>query len=577
MTKDVPAGWALARVDDVLLGVEAGKSEQTLERRPTDDEVGVVKVSAVTWGEFDASEAKAIAPSGFDPTRSIRRGDLLFSRANTAELAGAVVVAREDHPRLMLSDKILRLRLGEGMVPRFVMFALRTESARAHLEGSATGTSTSMRNITQENLRATPLLIPPAHEQRRIVDKLDAVFERTRAARARLESIPAMLDQLRQSILAAAFRGDLTKDWREAHPDVAPVSVPQEPKGGRHRGRRVDHVATMPGLCGLSINDPDTPTPRGWSWVKLDAVARLESGHTPSRRHPEYWDGGIHWLGILDARDHHGSAVSSTAQTISTAGLENSSARLLPAGTVCLVRTSFSLGYVVVLAKEMATSQDFADWVCSDALLPRFLMYALLAEGAAGLRRFAKGSHHPTIYYPELQALHVKLPPVDEQRVIVDKLDRAMSSVAALQERAAFTLAQSKEFESAALAQAFRGELVHQDPNDEPASVLLERIRAQRAAEVPAKRTRGRPKAAPAAKQNGSSDRNGHDALSPAGEPLDLVVAVLVTRGRASSADVQDATGLDAAAIRPVLKSLERLGKVAVEGKARGTAYRWLG
>ncbi len=65
--------------------------------------------------------------------------------------------------------------------------------------------------------------------------------------------------------------------------------------------------------------------------------------------------------------------------------------------------------------------------------------------------------------------------------------------------------------------------------------------------------------------------------MAATGEPVDLVVAAHLVRGRATSADVQDATGLDAADIRPVLKGLERLGKVAVEGKARGTAYRWLG
>src|SRR5581483_214248 len=109
------------------------------------------------------------------------------------------------------------------------------------------------------------------------------------------------------------------------------------------------------------------------------AVARLESGHTPSRGHSEYWDGGIPWIGIRDARRHHGLTIHETEQTVSELGLANSAARLLPAGTVCLSRTA-SVGYVTIMGTQMATSQDFVNWVCSEQLLPAYLKYLLICE-----------------------------------------------------------------------------------------------------------------------------------------------------------------------------------------------------
>lgn len=174
---------------------------------------------------------------------------------------------------------------------------------------------------------------------------------------------------------------------------------------------------------------PDGPAPPHWRWVALTDIARLESGHTPSRRHPEWWGGDIPWLSIRDARDHHGRRIDHTAEHTNKLGLENSSARLLPADTVCLSRTA-SVGYVVVTGRPMATSQDFVNWICSDQLLPQFLQYLLVAEGE-DLLRFASGSVHQTIYFPEVKAFHVCLPSVKEQRRIVALLDEAFDAIAA--------------------------------------------------------------------------------------------------------------------------------------------------
>ena len=177
-------------------------------------------------------------------------------------------------------------------------------------------------------------------------------------------------------------------------------------------------------------------------------------------------------------------------QTISKEGLANSSARLLPAGTVCLSRTA-SVGYVTMMGRSMATSQDFATWTCTEALEPEYLMYALMAEGD-DIRKFGMGSTHTTIYFPEIRALHIALPPIEEQREIVKRLKAGLARADRLEAEAARACALLDRLEAAILAKAFRGELVPQDPNDEPASVLLDRIRAERAAAPKPKRGRAR-------------------------------------------------------------------------------------
>jgi type I restriction enzyme S subunit len=168
---------------------------------------------------------------------------------------------------------------------------------------------------------------------------------------------------------------------------------------------------------------PNVAPPPGWKWVALTDIARLESGHTPSRQHSEYWGGDIPWIGIRDAKAHHGQTINETIQTT-----KNSSARILPKGTVCLSRTA-SVGYVITMGRPMATSQDFANWICSDQIDHRFLVYLFLAEQGS-LLRFASGAIHQTIYYPELKALHVCIPQLPEQQRIVGILDEAFAGLA---------------------------------------------------------------------------------------------------------------------------------------------------
>ena len=218
------------------------------------------------------------------------------------------------------------------------------------------------------------------------------------------------------------------------------------PQGTGRTGGRAATTGVIAGQYALSVGRPPTDPPEGWAWTLLTDVAALESGHTPSRRHEEYWGGSICWIGIRDATENHGQTIWQTVQTVTELGLANSSARLLPANTVCLSRTA-SVGYVVVMGTPMATSQDFVNWVCGPKLDHRFLKSVLLAERSS-YRMFSHGTTHQTIYFPEVKAFHVCLPPLPEQRAIAhvlgaidDKIDlnRRMSSTLEEMARALFT------------------------------------------------------------------------------------------------------------------------------------------
>jgi type I restriction enzyme S subunit len=136
-------------------------------------------------------------------------------------------------------------------------------------------------------------------------------------------------------------------------------------------------------------------------------------------------------VSLTEIRALDGQWVQSTGIKTNAAGIANSAARILPRGTVCFSRTA-SVGFVTIMAAPMATSQDFANWVCGDELEPEFLMHALI-RSREKLRELATGATHKTIYMPTLEAFHLCLPPRAEQRRIVHQLNDQLTEADALQ------------------------------------------------------------------------------------------------------------------------------------------------
>lgn len=176
--------------------------------------------------------------------------------------------------------------------------------------------------------------------------------------------------------------------------------------------------------------------PSRWDVAKVCLIARLESGHTPSRKHPEYWvpdECSVPWFSLADVwqlREANQKYLGNTSEKISPRGLANSAARLLPAGTVVLSRTA-SVGFAGIMPRPMATTQDFANWICGPRVVPDYLLWAFRAMSGEFVR-MRMGSTHQTIYMPDIRRLAIPLPPVPEQRAIADFLDRKTAAVDAL-------------------------------------------------------------------------------------------------------------------------------------------------
>lgn len=197
-------------VGDLLDDIEAGKSFKTPGRKAEAEEWGVIKVSAMTWGEFDEHENKAVPPSQpVDPRYEIRPGDLLLSRANTSEYVGATVLVGACRPKLLLSDKSMRLVPRPEVNRRWLRFALGSPQLRSQMSLLATGTSDSMRNISQAKVRSLRIRVPNDDRQVELADEIEGSLRSRGRLEADLRLASSRAAGLRRAVLAAAFSGRL--------------------------------------------------------------------------------------------------------------------------------------------------------------------------------------------------------------------------------------------------------------------------------------------------------------------------------------------------------------------------------
>lgn len=217
----VPGAWAFSRLGLYINWIEAGKSFKCLETEPRSDQVGVAKVSAVTWGEYNEHESKTcLDEDKINEEWFIRTGDFLLSRANTIELVGASVIAKKVTKRIMLSDKTLRIHFATED-RRFFLYYLRSPYGRAEIEARSTGNQESMRNIGQDRIKSIIIPVCGEPEQAEIVRILGEKLEAAAALEAEIDAALTRARALRQSILKKAFSGHLVPQDPEDEPASA--------------------------------------------------------------------------------------------------------------------------------------------------------------------------------------------------------------------------------------------------------------------------------------------------------------------------------------------------------------------
>lgn len=355
-------------------------------------------------------------------------------------------------------------------------------------------------NLNLGIIKATKVPIPPLNEQRRIVAKIEALKARSQRVKEELEAIPALLDQFRQSVLAAAFRGDLTADWREKNPDVEPASVLLERIRAERRRRWEEAELEKMKAQGKTPKDDKwkekykEPEPvdttllpelaEGWCWASLDEVSAIQGG---IQKQPKRIPNKNAYPFLRVANVPRGRLNLEDVHQIELFSGELEKLRLVK-GDLLVVEGNGSPSEIGRTAiwdgsiKDCVHQNHLIRVRLSESLKPEFIeAYWNSPQGRAKVFEVA---HTTTGLYTlsvsKIAILPIPLAPEAEQIILQQKLDKLFQIEAYMQTLMTQGQESLNSLDRSILAKAFRGELVPQDANDEPASVLLERIRAER-------------------------------------------------------------------------------------------------
>ena len=428
--------------------------------------------------------------------RWLPEGTVLFS---SRAPIGYVAIASQ---RVTTNQGFKSFVPGTGLSSDYVYYWLT--SAKRHAEALASGTT--FLELSGAKAALIPLPVAPTAEQTRIVAKLEELLSDLDAGVAELKAAQRKLKQYRQSLLKAAVEGALTAEWRARNKPAETgaqlldriLSERRARWEAKQLAKFKEQGKTPPKDWQKKYPEPAQPDtsdlpvlPEGWVWSSLGRCFQVAVGATPSRKEPGYWNGAIPWVSSGEVRF---SRISATKEQITDDGLLNSSTQINPVGSVLLgmIGEGKTRGQVAILDVEAANNQNCAAlWVSETEIPPEYVYYWLWSQYEQ-TRRGSSGNNQPALNKSIVEQICLPLAPVDELKEITSlvdgELDRIGEQVAAIDR----SLKQSAAQRQNILRAAFAGQLVPQDPNDEPASVLLERIRTERAAQASVNKPRGR-------------------------------------------------------------------------------------
>lgn len=394
--------------------------------------VRYLRAANVNDGTLDLSDVKRM---NFTPEEqrvfSLLPGDVLVTEGSgsLSSVGASAIWLGELSGVVCFQNTLIRLRPRSDRTDgRFLGWWARHAFADGLFAAIATGAN--IHHVSAERVRDLRMSFPPLNIQRSIADFLDTETARVGALIAKKRRLVDLIGQRRRSLMLAGVAGLLTSD--------AP--------------RNNSSLSWLDSL------------PEHWQEVGLTLIARLGSGHTPSRKRDEWWiesECTIPWITtgeVARLRSDRVEDIDETRERISPIGLENSAAEVHPAGTVVLCRTA-SAGYSGIMSSEMATSQDFVTWTCGPLLRPRFLLLCLRAMRNDLLGRLAMGSTHKTIYMPDIQELGIPLPPLDEQDEIVEAVWRLIGRDGHIEDSLSRQIELLAERRQALITAAVTGEL----------------------------------------------------------------------------------------------------------------------
>jgi len=453
---ELPKGWALPRLEELLdfvIGGDWGKAPET-------DDEGLTDAYCIRGTEFrhwdkESGETRVLRKVKFSSLekRVLKKGDILIEISGGGPdqpvgrtvLIDAKSLAVKPELPSVCTNFIRLARPSAKLDAAYLNYYLKT----FYLSGEVTnyqGGSNNLRNLKFKEYSTIPIPFAPLNEQIRIANKLDSLLAKVGTVQTRLEKIPTLLKRFRQSILAAATSGELTTEWRTKYPDLIT-----------------------------------------WSEQVLGDIAVVFTGVTPLKKETSYYEGGsIPWLtSSVTGLD----LVTEAKSFVTEKALKECRLKLFNPGTllIAMYGEGKTRGQVTEIAIEATINQACAAVVVNQELASNKYVKICIEANYEKTRMMAEGGNQPNLNLSKVRNIPINLPSEQEQKEIVRRVESLFALADSVEKQYTEAKKRTDRLTQSLLAKAFRGELVPQDPNDEPASELLKRIQAEREIQLASK------------------------------------------------------------------------------------------
>jgi len=436
----LPSGWKSAYIKDIcqLINGRAFKPSEW-----SNDGFPIVRIQNLN----NPNAPFNYCNFGVEDKYYIETGNLLFAWSGTPGTSFGAHIWNKG--KSVLNQHIFKVIINEkSLNKRYIQLAFNNELndyiKKAH------GTA-GLAHITKLKFENSSILIPPLSEQHRIVARIEELFTKLDAGVEALQKAKALLKQYRQSVLKAAVEGKLTEEWRKENGKrIEPASVLLERIQAERKERLGKNYKPPKPIDTNSLPE----LPNGWAWTPLINVAMLHRGYDlPVQKR-----------------------IDGPYPIIASSSIVGYHKEKMITGPGVITGRSGTIGQVIYIDSDYWPLNTTL-YVCDfNGNSPRFIYYLLKS---IKLQRYLAGTGVPTLNRNIIHPTPVSLPPVSEQVVIANILDNYFSIIDESEKTVDAELKRSQSLRQSILKRAFEGKLVPQDPNDEPTSVLLERVRKE--------------------------------------------------------------------------------------------------
>ncbi len=484
---ELPDGWVWTTLDEVCQPPQYGWTTSAQNRGT----LHLLRTTDITSGSIDWETVPFCQKEPDDEKKYLLKdGDVVISRAGSVGFSCLIRGPKQ----AVFASYLIRFR-PVIIDELFLSYFLKSPAYWLAISESKLGIA--VQNVNATKLKKIALPIAPLPEQHRIVAKIEELFTKLDAGVNELHKAQSQLKRYRQSVLKASFEGKLTEAWRAEHQDeIEPASVLLErilkerrekweaeqleqmkakgkrPKDDRWKAKYKEPVAT---------DTSELPElPNGWRWTMVGNIGLVASGQTPKGINDLNLDGEIPFYKISDM-NKLGSEKFMQAAEITLD--DNQTAKLgihvRKQGTVIFPKRGGAIATNKKRILSCPSAYDLNIMGVLPYIVPTDFFYQWLLS--IDLAALSDGSNVPQLNHKDIDPLPFPLPPLLEQQAIVSEVESRLTIADEVEKTITAELKRAEQLRQSILKKAFSGKLVPQDPNDEPASVLLERIKAEKA------------------------------------------------------------------------------------------------